>query len=173
MRPSLARPARRGWIAPHRRNRSRRRAGRSGAVPDFRRRFRPAAAARRSHHARRKTGNHKIVVGLRRQHPRDQRRAQAHLADQRRPTGAPGLSRARAFAAALRRDRRRSGRDWFRPHRAGCFYLRAGPRDSGEVRHLRARARAGSRAHRTRRVRRYCGDTQAGRSHLPERTAYA
>src|ERR1019366_4076894 len=125
MRPSRARPAWRGRRAAHRRNRRRRRPGRLGALPDLRRSLRAPAAARRSHHARRKTGSYKTVVGLRRQHSRDQRSPQTHLPDQGRPTGTPGLSRAGPLAIALRRGRRRSRRHRLRPHRAGRLYARA------------------------------------------------
>ena len=87
------------------------------------------AASRAAHHARRKTKDHSIVAALRRQHSRDQLRAETHLADQRRPTRAPGVSGDAAHADSLRRHRRRSGRDRLRAHGSRSLHVRRCARD--------------------------------------------
>ena len=133
-------------------------AGRPGALPDLGRRLGAAAVARRRHHARREAGRDPAAAGLRRRHPRDQRRPQTHLRHQGRPTGAPGRAGRRGGAAALRRDRRRSGRDRLRPHRARCLHLRPRRRHPGQVRHPRPRSRGRARA----------ASSRASRGAIPE-----
>ena len=120
----------------------------------------PAAA----HHAGGKTGHHATPAGLRRHHPRIQRRAQTPLAHQGRTTGAPRRARRGGIAAALRRHRRRSRRHRLRPHRARCLHLRRRPRHPGEIRASCERVPTAVRQRVERGVRgELPGNSQAGR----------
>jgi hypothetical protein len=147
----------------HCRNRAGSGRARPGDLPDLGRGLRAAADARAAGDPRAKAGNHETAAGLRGEYPRDQHRPEAHLPDQGRTTGAPGLSGRGAVAAAVRRDRRRPGRDRLGADGARCVHVRGRQGDSGEVRALGADSRGGGRANRARGPRRDCGDSEARR----------
>ncbi len=84
----------------------------------------PVAAARAPDHAGGKTSGHAIVAALRRQYPRDELRAEAHLAAQRRAIGAAGVSGDTCHADSFRRHRRPSGRDRLGAHGARSHNIR-------------------------------------------------
>ncbi len=88
--------------------------GRPGAVPDLGRRFGPAHAARARTHSAGQAGHQPRAAEERRQHRRDELRAQASVGDQGRPARGRLLSRQGGHAHDLGRAGRRSGRDRFR-----------------------------------------------------------